>query len=47
MTAGQLTGAVLLDALVPERGHTVAVATVLAALLTFVAVGVSGLGSPS
>lgn len=44
VTAGQLLGAVLLDATVPERGHTVAAATVVGALLTFVAVGVSGRG---
>jgi transporter family-2 protein len=44
VTAGQLLGAVVLDVTVPERGHAVAAATVIGALLTFVAVGVSGRG---
>lgn len=44
VTAGQLLGAVLLDATVPEKGHTVAAATVVGVLLTLVAVGVSGRG---
>ncbi len=43
-TAGQLVGAVLLDATVPEHGHGVALATVVGALLTLVAVAVSGAG---
>lgn len=40
--AGQLVGAVLLDVATPATGRTVAVPTVLGALLTLVAVGVSG-----
>lgn len=42
LTAGQLLGALVLDALVPERGHTVAPATVAGAALTLAAVSVSG-----
>lgn len=42
VTAGQLVGAVLLDATVPQHGHGVAAATVVGALLTLVAVAVSG-----
>jgi transporter family-2 protein len=40
--AGQLVGAVALDVAAPASGHGVAVATVVGALLTFVAVGISG-----
>jgi transporter family-2 protein len=40
--AGQLVGAILLDALTPASSHRVGVATVVAAVLTFVAVVVSG-----
>jgi transporter family-2 protein len=43
-TAGQLVGAVLLDAFLPEHGHGVATATVVGAVLTLVAVAVSGAG---
>lgn len=42
VTAGQLLGALLLDATVPERGHGVALPTVIGAALTLVAVTVSG-----
>ena len=42
LTAGQLLGAVVLDATVPERGHGVAAATAVAAGLTLLAVFVSG-----
>jgi transporter family-2 protein len=45
--AGQLVGAIALDSVVPAGGHGVEVATVLGALLTFVAVGVSGRPSRS
>jgi transporter family-2 protein len=45
--AGQLVGAVLLDMLVPASTQGVATATVLAALLTFVAVLISGRPSRS
>ena len=40
--AGQLVGAIALDAALPAPGHGVTVTTVLGALLTFVAVGLSG-----
>jgi transporter family-2 protein len=40
--AGQLVGAIALDAVVPTPGHGVTLATLLGALLTFVAVGLSG-----
>ena len=40
--AGQLVGAILLDAVVPAEGHGVTLATLLGAVLTFVAVGISG-----
>jgi transporter family-2 protein len=45
--AGQLVGAIALDAIIPAAGHGVAAATVLGALLTFVAVGISGRPSRS
>jgi transporter family-2 protein len=40
--AGQLVGAIVLDLVAPAQGHGVAPATVVGALLTFVAVGISG-----
>jgi transporter family-2 protein len=40
--AGQLVGAIVLDLVAPVSGHGVAVATVVGALLTFVAVGITG-----
>ncbi len=42
VTAGQLVGALVLDATVPERGHGVALPTVVGAAVTLVAVAVSG-----
>jgi transporter family-2 protein len=45
--AGQLVGALALDAVIPAAGHGVAAATVVGALLTFVAVGISGRSSRS
>lgn len=47
VVAGQLVGAVLLDVATPATGHAVAVATLLGALLTLVAVAVSGYGARS
>lgn len=46
VVAGQVAGALLLDLLVPLPAASVAVATVLAAGLTLVAVAVSGRGGP-
>ena len=40
--AGQLVGAIVLDLVAPATEHGVAIATVVGALLTFVAVGISG-----
>jgi transporter family-2 protein len=40
--AGQLVGAIVLDLVTPATGQGVAVATVVGAVLTFVAVGISG-----
>jgi transporter family-2 protein len=40
--AGQLVGALVLDLVAPASGHGVAFATVVGALLTFVAVAISG-----
>jgi transporter family-2 protein len=45
--AGQLVGAIVLDLVAPAKGHGVAAATVVGALLTFVAVGISGRASRS
>ncbi|MDQ6649712.1 MAG: DMT family transporter, partial [Actinomycetota bacterium] len=42
--AGQLLGAVLLDALVPAPGHRLTLMTVLATAVTFAAVAVAGSG---
>lgn len=44
VVAGQLVGAVVLDAVAPAAGTSLALATVAAAVLTLVAVGVSGRG---
>lgn len=44
VVAGQLVGAVVVDLVLPATEGGIAVTTVLGALLTFVAVGVSGLG---
>jgi transporter family-2 protein len=43
--AGQLVGAIGLDLVAPAKGHGVALATVIGAVLTFIAVGVSGRAS--
>lgn len=45
--AGQLLGALALDLAAPATGRGIAAGTVLSAALTFVAVGVSGLGAVS
>jgi transporter family-2 protein len=45
--AGQLVGAIVLDLVAPAQGQGVAPATVVGALLTFVAVGISGRASRS
>jgi transporter family-2 protein len=45
--AGQLVGAIVLDLVAPATAHGVAAATVVGALLTFVAVGISGRASRS
>jgi transporter family-2 protein len=45
--AGQLAGAIVLDAVTPAAAHGVALATVIGAALTFVAVGISGRPSRS
>ena len=42
VTAGQLLGALVLDATVPEQGHGVALTTVVGAAVTLLAVVVSG-----
>jgi transporter family-2 protein len=45
--AGQLVGAIVLDLVTPANHHGVAIGTVVGALLTFVAVAISGRASRS
>jgi transporter family-2 protein len=45
--AGQLVGAIVLDTVAPAAAHGVAIATVVGAALTFVAVGITGRSSRS